>query len=362
MPLNLRIPGPMPLPEDVLEATGSPMINHRGPVFKDMIERMTRNMQSLLLTKNDVYFYTSSGTGAMEGAVVNTLSPGDPVLSVSIGVFGDRFADIAERYGAEVTRLKTDLGKAAEPNQVGDALRKISGCKAVLITQNDTSTAVANDLGALAEVIHRESDALILVDAVSSAGGMELPVDAWGIDMVATASQKAWMAAPGIGMIAVSPKAWKAYESSSMPKFYFDIALYRQYLEIGQPPFTPALSTIFGLDLALGQLVKEGIETVVARHHDRAEQTRNGVKALGLTLFADQRFASNTVTAVNVPDDIDAAKLVATMRDKHSVEISGGQGPLRGKIFRIGHMGWCLPEHIEDCLDALKKTLAELRA
>lgn len=360
MTLNLRIPGPMPLPEDILDAAGSQMINHRGPTYKEIIERMTRNMQSLLMTQGSVYFYTSSGTGAMEGAVVNTLSAGDPVLSISIGVFGDRFADIAERYGAEVTRLKTDLGAAAMPEDVRAALRNVAGCKAVLITHNDTSTAVKNDLQALSEVIHQESDALILVDAVSSAGGSPLPMDDWGIDVVATASQKAWMAPPGVGVIAVNDKAWQAHEASEMPKFYFDIALYRQYLEIGQPPFTPALPTVFGLDRALRQLVEEGIESVLSRHAARAQQTRDGLRALGIKLFAEDEVASDTVTAAYVPESVDAAELVSTMRDEHSVEISGGQGPLRGVIFRIGHMGWCEPEHIDQCLQALERTLAKL--
>lgn len=361
MALNLRIPGPMPLPEDILDATGSPMINHRGPAFRQIIDRMTRNMQTLLQTQNDVYFYTASGTGAMEGALVNTLSPDDKVLSVSIGVFGDRFADIAEAFGADVTRLKTELSKAAEPDEVRNALRRLPDCKAVLVTHNDTSTAVQNDLGALAEAIRAESEALILVDAVSSAGGTPLPIDGWELDMVATASQKAWMAPPGIGMIAVSGRAWEAYESSTMPKYYFDIALYREYLEIGQPPFTPALSTIFGLDRALQQLAEEGTESIFVRHAARAKQTRDGIKALGLELFADERVASDTVTAVKVPESVDGTELVSKMRDEHNVEISGGQGPLRGVIFRIGHMGYCEPEHIDDCLSALEKTLTALR-
>ncbi len=361
MALNLRIPGPMPLPEDILQAVGSPMINHRGPVFKEIIARMTRNMQTLLQTQADVFFYTSSGTGAMEGAIVNTLSPGDEVLSVSIGFFGDRFADLAEAYGAKVTRLKVELGRAADPQQVRDALRELPNCQAVLITHNDTSTAVQNDLAALSEVVHAESDALILVDAVSSAGGTPMPVDTWELDMVAMASQKAWMAPPGMAMIAVSVQAWEAYETSKMPKYYFDIGLYRQFLEIGQPPFTPSLSAIFGLDCALSQLAEEGAESIFARHSARAKQTRDGVKALGLELFADERVASDTVTAVKVPETVDAAELVSVMRDEQEVEISGGQGPLRGQIFRIGHMGYCEPEHIDDCLRALEKTLNKLR-
>ena len=358
MPLNLRIPGPTPLPPDVLEVIGGPMINHRGPLFKEIIGRMTRNMQTLLQTEGDVYFTTSSGTGAMETAVVNVLSPGDRVLSVSIGTFGDRFGDLAEAYGADVTRFTTKLGDAAEPDVVRAAIRDADPYKAILLTHNDTSTAVQNDLAALSAMIHAESDALILVGAVSSAGGTPLAIDAWGLDMVATASQKAWTAAPGIGVIAVSEKAWQAYEQSTMPKFYFDIAQYRRFLEIGQPPFTPALSTIYGLDLSLQQLVDEGLESVLARHSDRARQTREGVKRIGLELFCEERVASDTVTAIKVPDGVDGIAVIAKMRDELDVEISGGQGALVGKIWRIGHMGWCEPEHIDDCIAALDKALA----
>jgi aspartate aminotransferase-like enzyme len=238
-------------------------------------------------------------------------------------------------------------------------LRGVPNCKAVLLTHNDTSTAVQNDLGALAEVIHAESDALICVDAVSSAGGAPLATDAWELDMVATASQKAWMAPPGVGVIAVSKKAWAAHATSTMPKFYFDIAKYRQFLEIGQPPFTPALGPIYGLDLALQQLIDEGIENVIARHAALAEQTRAGIKRLGLSLFCDERVSSNTVTAIRVPEGVDGGRVSARMRDELDVEISGGQGPLAGKIWRIGHMGWCLPEHIDDCIDALENSLAK---
>ena len=266
----------------------------------------------------------------------------------------------AEAYGAEVIRLKIELGEAAEPDVVRNAIRGADPYKAILLTHNDTSTAVQNDIAALSAVIHAESEALILVDAVSSAGGSPLAVDAWGLDMVATASQKAWMAAPGIGIVAVSKRAWQAYERSTMPKFYFDIAQYQKFLEIGQPPFTPALPTIYGLDLALQQLVEEGLESILARHADRARQTREGVKRLGLELFCEERVASDTVTAIKVPDGVDGIAVMVKMRDELNVEISGGQGALVGKIWRIGHMGWCEPEHIDDCLNALQKALASV--
>ncbi len=193
---NLRIPGPVPLPEDVLELVGSQMINHRGPEYADMLDRMTANLRTVFMTQNDVYFITASGTGAMETAIVNTISPGDKVLAISVGVFGERFREIAEAYGADVTRLEFELGQAADPEKVREALRGMDGTKAVVLTHNESSTGVSNPLEELCRMIHEESDALILVDAVSSAGGMPIAVDAWGIDVVATASQKSWVSPP----------------------------------------------------------------------------------------------------------------------------------------------------------------------
>ena len=204
--VNLRIPGPVPLPDDVLELAGSQMINHRGPEYAAMLDRMTRNLQTVFATAGDVYFITSSGTGSMETAVVNTLSPGDKVLSLVIGVFGKRFAEIAEAYGADVTRLEFPLGKAADPDEVAQALADMPDCKAVLFTHNESSTGTTNPLQEIASAVHQNSDALVLVDAVSSAGGAPISVDAWGIDVVATASQKSWVSPPGISMVSFSKR------------------------------------------------------------------------------------------------------------------------------------------------------------
>ena len=245
--VNLRIPGPVPLPDDVLELAGSQMINHRGPEYAAMLDRMTRNLQTVFATAGDVYFITSSGTGSMETAVVNTLSPGDKVLSLVIGVFGKRFAEIAEAYGADVTRLEFPLGKAADPDEVAQALADMPDCKAVLFTHNESSTGTTNPLQEIATAVHQNSDALVLVDAVSSAGGAPISVDAWGIDVVATASQKSWVSPPGISMVSFSKKAWRAHETAKMPRYYFDVEQYRDYLEIGQPPFTPCLPAMYTL-------------------------------------------------------------------------------------------------------------------
>ena len=359
---NLRIPGPVPLPDDILEAAGTQMINHRGPEYADMLARMTANLKTVFMTAADAYFITSSGTGAMETAIVNTLSPGDRVLSLTIGFFGDRFGDIARAYGAEVTSMPFPLGQAIDTAALASKLRELHGVKAVILTHNESSTGVANPLRAVAETVHESSDALLLVDAVSSAAAIPIAVDAWGIDVVSTASQKAWIAPPGISMVTFSARAWKAYQASKMPKYYFDIAQYRDYLKNGQPPFTPCLSAMYALEISLQRIVNEGIENVFERHHAMADRCRNGAEKLGLKLFPDRRIASDTVTAIRVPDGIDGKALVARVRKDHGVVIGGGQGQMTGKIVRIGHMGWVEPAHVDGALQAIEKSIAAMRA
>lgn len=357
---NLRIPGPVPLPDDVLKIAGRQMINHRGPEYAQMLERMSENLRTMLMTKNDVYFITSSGTGAMETAVFNTLSAGDEVLAIIIGVFGIRFAEIAESVGANVKRLEFSLGEAADVDLVRDAIRDATNLKAVVMTHSESSTGVANRLEALCEVIHAESDALILLDAVSSAGGIPIATDAWGIDVVATASQKSWVSPPGIAMVSFSQAAWDAHDSSSTPKYYFDVQQYEDYLQIGQPPFTPCLPAMFTLEVALASMVEEGVEEVFARHHAMAQHTRDGAKKLGLELVPDPGVASDTVTAIRLPEGIDGAAFNAKVLADHNVVLGGGQGALTGKIFRIGHMGWVVQEHIDEALAAAGAALGEM--
>jgi len=358
--LNLRIPGPVPLPDAVLKLVGSQMINHRGSLYAEILERIIRNLSIALATDSDICLMTSSGTGVMEAALVNTLSPGDRVLAVSIGTFGDRFGEIAAAYGADVDFLRFPLGQAADPVVIRDRVRSDSGLDAVLMTHNESSTAVTNPIDEISLIIREESDALVLVDAVSSAGGVPLETDAWGIDVVATASQKSWSAPPGIGMLAFGERAWGAYKKARMPRYYLDVAQYRDFQAIGQPPFTPALPTIFGLDSSLQAMVDEGMQSVFARHHARAEQTRTGVKRLGLELFPDEKVASDTVTGVRVPDGVDGKELLVRVLNDHHVALGGGQESLTGKIFRIGHMGWVEPEHIDDVLLAVAKFLGRV--
>ncbi len=358
MSVNLRIPGPTPCPDDVLQAMSRQMINHRGPEFAAIMERITSSLKRAFKTDNDVLTLTSAGTGAIEASVVNTLSPGDRVLVVSIGVFGDRYADIAQTYGANVTKVAFPQGAAADPAVVADALKKDASYKAVTLTHNETSTGVTNDLGALAKAIRGvRPDILILVDAISSLGSVPLPVDEWDLDVVFTGSQKGWMVPPGMAMVSVSERAWKAADEARIPRYYFDYKKAKSYLEKGQTPWTPAVSVYFAMDVALQKLEQEGLENIHARHARLGQFTRDGVKALGLKLLADERVASNTVTAVLVPDGVDGPALNKMMRTEYNTVLAGGQGELTGKIFRIGHLGLVSQEDLQACLDALKQAL-----
>lgn len=354
--MNLRIPGPTPVPPRVLEASARPMINHRGREFVSILERVTKRLKEFFLTQNDLFILTTSGTGAMETTVVNTLSPGDRVLVISIGAFGDRFANIAEAYGAVVSRLDYEWGKAADPEDVRRALATDPTIKAVLVTHNETSTGVTNPLEDIAKVV-REFDKLLLVDAVSSLSAIPVRTDDWGLDFVATGSQKGWMVPPALAMVSVSPRAWEAHAQAKMPRYYFDITAAKNYLERGQTPWTPAVSVFYGLDLALEMMAQEGLENIFARHRRLGQFTRDGVKALGLQLFADERFASDTVTAVKVPEGVDGKTLNRLCEDEYDLIIAGGQAKLAGKIFRIGHLGFVSEEDVKAALDVLAKAL-----
>jgi aspartate aminotransferase-like enzyme len=337
---------------------GRQMIHHRSPAFGEIIGRVTDGLKQLFETQSDVFCLSSSGTGALEAMVVNMLSPGDRVLVVSIGVFGDRFATIAKTYGAEVTKIDFEWGTAAVPEAVAEALRGDPSFKAVCVTHNETSTGVTNDLEAIAAAVRRiRPDVLLLVDAISSLGSLRCRVDAWDLDVVATGSQKGWMVPPGLAMVSVGARAWQAYEGSTMPRFYFDLGKAREFLAKGQTPWTPAISIFFALDVALKTLVAEGIDGIVARHQRIADACRSGVKSLGLDLLAEPSCASNTVTAVRVPDGVEWAKLYRLLQDEYDTLIEGGQGPLAGKIFRIGHLGWVTDKDIADTIDTLRAAL-----
>jgi aspartate aminotransferase-like enzyme len=296
----------------------------------------------------------------LETAVVNTLSPGDRVLGVSAGAFGNRFRTIAKTYGADVVPLDFEWGRAAEPERIREAVRSNKDLRAVLLTHNETSTGVTHPLEEICETVRKESDALVLVDAVSGLGGIALPLDSWGIDVVITGSQKAWGVPPGVAMIGFGTRAWEAYEKATMPRFYFDLGRYRDAAIKGQHPYTPALSVFYGLEKALALMLEEGPASVYRRHERVAMKTRQGIESMGLSLFADKRFLSNTVTAVWVPDGVDGKDLTRVLREKYDTVVGGGQAHMAGRILRIGHLGWVEEGDIEDALRALNSALSDL--
>ncbi|MFN2483854.1 MAG: alanine--glyoxylate aminotransferase family protein [Candidatus Limnocylindria bacterium] len=358
MPQNLRVPGPTPLPGAVREAQAAPMINHRGPEFAELLFDVTDRLRRLLATRAEILVLTGSGTGALEAAVVNTLSPGDRVLAATIGEFGDRFAAIAETFGARVTRLTSERGHSTDPTELEAALATTSEpYRAVLLTHNETSTGVYNDIQTLARVVHAApGDPLVLVDGISGLGAMPFDVDGWGIDLVVTASQKAWMASPGIAMAVLGDRARAASETAQMPRFYWDFREARRWSGEAQTPWTPAVSVLYGLRVGLDRIEAEGRERTWARHEAIANATRSGLEALGLRLVAAPAHRSNTVTAAWLPEGVAWSELSAQARAAGLV-LAGGQGALKGRILRIGHMGEVTLEDIVSALAVLQPLL-----
>lgn len=354
---NLRIPGPTSLPSPVREAGGRQMINHRGPEFARMLERVAGGLRPFFGTANEIVLLTAAGTGGLEAAIVNALSPGDPVLAVTIGAFGERFARIAQVYGAAVTRLETEWGRAAEPDDLRTALADAprDGYRAILLTHNETSTGVQNPVAALAAVAHDLApDALLLVDGISGIGAVPFDQDRWGLDVVVSGSQKAWMAAPGMAFLGLSERAWAATETARMPRFYLDVREARRSAASGQTPWTPAVAVMYQLDVALGLMAAEGPEAIFARHAACAAATRAGLAALGFELLAEERVASRTVTAARIPDGLDWKVFNADLALRGLV-IAGGQGRLKGTILRVGHLGSVTVDEILAAIGVLEE-------
>jgi aspartate aminotransferase-like enzyme len=335
------------------------MINHRGPEFAAMLDRILTGMKPFFGTTGDIAMLTCAGSGGLEAAVVNTLSPGDRVLGVSIGSFGDRFAKIAGIYGANVTKLDVEWGQAADPGAVREALAADPSYKAVLLTHNETSTGVMNPIPVLAAAIRDVApDALILVDSVSGLGAVPFEMDAWGVDVVVTGSQKAFMAAPGLAFIAASERGWAAMEQATMPRFYLDLRSHRDAAKDGQTPFTPAIAVVYQVDEGVRLMHQEGAAGIFARHEACAAASRAGLQALGFELFADERYASKTVTAAKLPEGHDWKAFNGAIK-AHGVVLAGGQGKLTGKIFRLGHLGSVTVEEILGTIAVLETVTLE---
>jgi len=351
---NLRIPGPTSLPPSVRAAGARQMINHRGPEFAAMLDRILTGMRPYFGTTGDIAILSCAGTGGLEAAVVNVLSPGEQVVGISIGAFGDRFAKIADAYGAQVTRVSAEWGHAARPDEIRETLRRTPGVKAVLLTHNETSTGVMNPVAELAAAIRDEApEALILVDSVSGLGAVPFEMDAWGVDVAVTGSQKAWMSAPGLAMVAVSPRAWAAMETARMPRFYLDLRKHRDALATGETPWTPAVAVLYQVDEGLRLMAAEGREAVFLRHEACAAATRAGLEALGFELLAEPEHASRTVTSAHIPADLDWKAFNDEVKQS-GVVLAGGQAHLAGKVFRVGHLGSVTVEEILGAIAVLE--------
>jgi len=353
----LRIPGPTPVPEEVAQAGAAEMINHRGPEFAELMGRITEGAKLVYQTENDVLCLSTSGTGGMEAAVANHVSPGERVLVVTIGVFGKRFVDIVKTFGGEPQELAFEFGTAADPNRVAEALAADPALRAVLVTHNETSTGATNvQLKEIAQAA-RDHDCLVIVDAISSLSSIPCPVDEWGLDVVVSGSQKGWMVAPGVAFISVSERAWEVQERCTTPRFYFDLKRAKTLMERGQTPWTPVVPVFFQLDHSLKLMLDEGLENIYARHQRLGSMTRNGVRDLGLELFAAAGVESNTVTAIRVPEGIDAKELLKVARTEFDTVFAGGQASLGGKIIRFGHLGYVTEEDVRAGLETLKGAL-----
>jgi serine---pyruvate transaminase len=356
----LMTPGPTPAPPEVLAAIAQPVIHHRGPDYKKLYAECLGRLREVFRTESEVLLFGASGTGAMESAVANLCSPGDPVLVVSAGYFGERWAKLAKAYGAEVDHLRYDWGEIPSADDVASRLGE-RAATAVFLTQSETSTGVVSDLQPVAAAA-RDAGALSVVDAISSLGAVPLETDAWGIDVVAAGAQKALMTPPGLAMVSASEAAWEKSATATSPSFYFDWEITRKGQSKLDAPVTPPVSLVAGLNVALGIILEQGLEAAFDRHVRLGRACREGVKAMGLELFSPDDDSSAVVTAVRAPDGIDSDELVLLLRDRHGVTLAPGQGELKGKIFRIGHIGYYDVFDITTALAAVELALVELGA
>src|SRR4051794_24869491 len=354
----LFTPGPTPVPPEVLAALAEPVVHHRAPEFRPVYERCLSRLREACRTERDVLLFTASGTGAFESAVANLVSPGDPHLVVSAGNFGERWAAMTAGFGADVDHLHYAWGETPDPEDVRSRLRG-RGAKAVWVVHSETSTGVVSDIQALAAVA-REAGALIVVDAVSSLGAIRCDTDAWGLDVVVSGSQKALMTPPGLGLCAVSEAAYGAVGTT--PRFYFDWERTRKAQAKFDAAFTPPVSLVAALDVALGLLLDEGLDAVFERHVRLGRAARAGAKAMGLELFSPDEDRSAVVTAIRAPEGIDSGDVVKGLRDRFGITIASGQGDLKDKIFRLGHIGYFDVFDITTALAAVELVLADLGA
>jgi serine---pyruvate transaminase len=357
----LLTPGPTPVPPEVLAALAEPVIHHRARDYREIYERSLARLADVYRTRNDVLMFTTSGTGAFESAVANLTSPGDRQLVLSAGNFGERWAGLATAFGADLVHVRLDWGETAEPDDLRSALVRAGDVRVVYLTHSETSTGVVCDVQALAAVA-KEAGALVVVDAVSSLGAVPLETDAWELDVVVSGSQKALMTPPGVAFVSVSQAAFEAAAQSSSPRYVLDWERTRKAQAKLDAPFTPPVSLVRALDVALGLLLEEGLEAAFDRHARLGRACREGAKAMGLELFSPDEERSAVVTAIRAPEGVDATEIVSALRDRFGITIANGQGELKGKIFRIGHIGWFDVFDITTALAAAELALVDAGA
>ena len=356
---QLRIPGPTPLPERVVRSMNRPMIDHRGPEFAAILAEITAGAKRVFKTSNDLLLLTSSGTGGLESAVANLVSPGDEVVAAVCGNFGERFAALAAAYGADVVRLEFEWGQPVDPKDLEAVLERHPKAKVVLLTHNETSTGLTNPLEALARVAH-QAGRIVVVDGVSSISSIAIDTDGWGIDVAVSGSQKGWMAPPGLALVSVSDRAWAQQQKARSPRFYFDWKEAKVWAEKGMTPFTPAVAVVFALQEGLHMIEEEGLSAVYERHERLARGTQAGLQALGFQLYAQEGYRSNTVTSALPPAGLDVAALRTALNDKYGVVIAGGQAKMAGKMIRVGHLGAVAAGDVVQVVWAIEQALEEL--
>ncbi len=335
--MRLLIPGPVELSPDVLLAMANPPIGHRTPDFEGVLEECWSNLQQIFQTKNDVLIITGSGTSAMDAAISSTMKPGEEVVCIGGGKFGERFIEISKAYGLKPREVEVEWGEAVAPEKVEEVVAE-SSARAITLTHNETSTGVAHDARAIGKIAG-EYGLLYIMDGITSVGGDEVKTDAWGVDICITGSQKCLAAPPGLAMMSASDKAWQAVDEKGGSNFYLDMAAYRRALKKKTTPYTPSVSLIYGLQAALRNVMEEGLEARVKRHCTLAKATREACRAMGIGLFPREGVASNTVTALRIPEGLTDDDIRGGMKREHGILLAGGQAQLKGRIFRIGHMG-----------------------
>ena len=361
--LMLMIPGPTPVPESALLDMAKHPIGHRSKEFEAITGEITENLKWLHQTQNDVLMLTSSGTGAMEAGIINFLSAGDRVIVGSNGKFGDRWAQVATAYNLEVENITAEWGKPLDPEDFRAKLEadKEKQIKAVILTHSETSTGILNDLETINRHVKAHGEALIIVDAVTSLGAANVPIDEWGLDVVGSGSQKGYMVPPGLGFVSVSDKAWEAYKTATLPRFYLDLGKYRKAAAKNSSPFTPPINLMFALQTSLKLMKNEGLENIFARHQRQMKASRAAVKALGMPLFAPDDASSPAITAV-APVSVEAEQVRSILKKRFDIILAGGQDHLKGKIFRMGHLGFVADRDILTAIAALEAGLVELGA